>query len=132
MNIVEPVRETKELYGRDYEFGVNDCFEAARDYYLSTGLDIPNRPLFEDDWWDKGLNYFTDDYIASWGFKRIEGNMQKGDLIIFTIQANIPNHCGVYLGNDIFYHHAEHRLSCRENLYPLWKKSITGVYRYET
>ncbi len=56
MNIVEPVRETKELYGRDYEFGVNDCFEAARDYYLSTGLDIPNRPLFEDDWWDKGLN----------------------------------------------------------------------------
>jgi len=132
MKIIKPEVFEKPLYGRNYEFGVNDCFEAARDYYISKGLAIPNRPLFEDDWWEKGLNYFTDEYISSWGFKPAEGNMQEGDLIVFTIQAHIPNHCGVYLGNDIFYHHSEHRLSCRENLYPLWKKNITGVYRYET
>ena len=131
LNILQPEKTTKPLYGRGYEFGVNDCFESAKDYYISKGLNIPSRPLFEDNWWEKGLNYFTDEYIATWGFKKVEGQMAEGDLLVFTIQSNVPNHCGVYLGSDIFYHHAEHRLSCRENLYPRWKKHITGVYRYE-
>jgi len=130
LNTIQPDKSTKPLYGRDYEFGVNDCFEAARDYYISKGLNIPHRPLFEDDWWEKDLDYFTDDYIATWGFKKVEENMQEGDLLIFTIRAGVGNHCGVYLGNDILYHHAENRLSCRENLYPFWKQYITGVYRY--
>ena len=132
MNILQPIRETKSLYGRDYEFGVNDCFEAARDYYISKGLDIPKRPLFEDDWWEKDLDYFTDEYIGTWGFEKVEGNLQEGDLIIFTITAKVGNHCGVYLGDDIFYHHAENRISCRESIYPFWKKYISGVYRYAT
>jgi len=132
MEILQPVRTSKSLYGREYEFGVNDCFEAARDYYISKGLEIPNRPPFEDDWWEKDLDYFTDEYIGTWGFEKIEDNMQKGDLLIFTINALVGNHCGVYLGDDIFYHHAENRISCRENIYPFWKKYISGVYRYAT
>lgn len=124
-----PETKTKELYGREYEFGVNDCFEAARDYYIGKGLTIPARPLFEDNWWEKGIDYFTEEYISTWGFTKVD-SPQKGDLLIFTIRSSVGNHCGVYLGDDIFYHHAENRLSCRENLYPFWKKHITGVYRY--
>ena len=129
---LQPAKQANPLYGREYEFGTDDCFEAAKDYYINKGLDIPNRPPFEDDWWEKDLDYFTDDYIATWGFERVEGNMKEGDLLIFTIRANVGNHCGVYLGEDIFYHHAENRLSCRENLYPFWKQYITGVYRHAT
>lgn len=132
MNVytLEPKSTKKHLYGRVYEFGVNDCFEAAKDYYIEQGLEIPKRPLFEDDWWEKDLDYFTEEYIGTWGFKKVD-NLQKGDLIIFSINSLIGNHCGVYLGDDIFYHHAENRMSCRENLYPFWKKYITGVYRYD-
>ncbi len=131
LHIQKPEKQEKSLYGRDYEFGVNDCFEAARDYYLSKGLDIPSRPLFEDDWWQKNLNYFTEEYISTWKFKKVEGDMKQGDFLVFTIRASVGNHCGVYLGDDIFYHHAENRISCRENLYPFWKQYITGVYRYD-
>ena len=131
LHIQKPEKETKALYGRNYEFGYNDCFEAARDYYLEQGLDIPCRPLFEDDWWHKGLDYFTDEYIGTWNFSKVDSNMKKGDLLIFTIQAAVGNHCGVYLGDDMFFHHAENRISTRENLYPFWKKYITGVYRYD-
>ena len=131
LHIQKPEKQEKSLYGRDYEFGVNDCFEAARDYYLSKGLDIPSRPLFEDDWWQKNLNYFTEEYISTWNFKKVEGDMKQGDFLVFTIRALVGNHCGVYLGDDIFYHHAENRISCRENLYPFWKQYITGVYRYD-
>lgn len=131
MTLVEPEDVEKDLYGREYEFGVNDCFEAMRDYLASKNIIIPPRSAFEDNWWEKGLDYFTDEIIKEYGYVRVtEGSMKENDVLIFTIQSSIPNHCGVYLGNDVFYHHAEHRLSCRENLYPLWKKSITGVYRY--
>jgi proteasome lid subunit RPN8/RPN11 len=131
MSILQPNKKEKNLYGRSYEFGVSDCFEAARDYYIKEGLNIPNRPLFEDNWWDKELDYFTDDYIKTWGFTKVSGPMKKGDLLIFTIQESVADHCGVYLGDDTFYHHAENRLSCRESLFPFWKKYITGVYRYD-
>ena len=128
---LEPEALKKSLYGRQYKFGVNDCFEAARDYYIEQGLDIPFRPLFEDDWWTKGLDYFTEEYINTWNFKKVEGTPQKGDLLIFKIQASVGDHCGVYMGNDMFFHHAENRLSCKENLYPFWKKYISEIYRYD-
>ena len=125
-------KKEKPLYGRPYEFGVNDCFEAMRDYLEAQNIIIPPRAAFEDDWYEKGLDYFTDEIIESYGYTRVEGNMKKNDVIIFTIEAPVGNHCGVYLGDDLFFHHAEHRLSCRENLYPFWKKYITGVYTYAT
>ncbi len=131
LNILQPQSETKLLFGREYEFGVNDCFEAMRDYLAEQKINIPSRAAFEDDWWEKGLDYFTDEIIQDYGYSRVEGNMQKNDVLIFTINACVGNHCGVYLGDDIFYHHAENRISCRENLYPFWKQYITGVYRYD-
>jgi proteasome lid subunit RPN8/RPN11 len=130
LKIVQPERESKPLYGRDYEFGVNDCFEAMRDYLASRDIDIPARAAFEDDWWEKSLDYFTDEIIKDYGYSKVEGNMKENDVIIFTINASVGNHCGVYLGDDLFFHHAENRISCRENLYPFWKKHISGVYRY--
>ena len=131
LHVQQPVRETEPLYGRAYEFGVSDCFEAMRDYLAAQGINIPARAAFEDDWWEKDLDYFTEEIIKDYGFSKVEGNMEENDLIIFTVQAAVGNHCGVYLGEDIFYHHAENRLSCRESLYPFWKKYLTGVYRYD-
>ena len=131
MHLLEPQRDTKPLYGREYEFGVTDCFEAMRDYLQTQNIEIPARAAFEDDWWERGLDYFTDEVIKDYGYSRVEGNMQENDVLIFTVRSVVGNHCGVYLGDDIFYHHAENRLSCRENLYPFWKKYLTGVYRYD-
>jgi len=132
LNILQPERSNKILKGREYEFGVNDCFEAMRDYLALQNIKIPSRAAFEDDWWEKGLDYFTDEIIKDYGYTRVEGNMQANDVIIFTINASVGNHCGVYLGDDVFFHHAENRISCRENLYPFWKQHISGVYRYAT
>ena len=42
-NIVYP-KNYKFLLGRNYEFGVKDCFEAARDWYFSHDVYIPTRP----------------------------------------------------------------------------------------
>jgi proteasome lid subunit RPN8/RPN11 len=130
LNIVKPKKVFNKLIGREYEFGVLDCFEAARDWYEENGIFIPHREPFEDDWWEKGLDYFNEEYICSWGFKKVQ-EPTKGDLLIFNVDSLVGNHCGVYLGNDIFFHHAQKRLSCRENLYPFWIKYLMSIYRYD-
>ena len=121
-----PEKIRNPLLGREYEFGANDCYSLVRDYYYQEyNIVLPTIP-FEDDWWDKGLNYF-DDLYDSFGFVEVE-DLKAGDLIIFKIRDNVPNHCGVYLGEGVFLHHAIHRLSCRESIYG--KGWINHVHRY--
>lgn len=128
---LNPEKVKKPLHGRLYKFGENDCLEAGLDYYKTQNINLPKRIPFEDNWWKKGLDYFNDDYIKTWGFEKVtDSTMIKNDLLIFAVYSEVGNHCGVYLGNDIFFHHAENRLSCRENLYPSWMKHLIGVYRY--
>jgi len=129
LNIVEPEERTYPLIGREYEFGVTDCFEAMRDYLKEQNIEIPPRVPFEDNWWENELDYFSEDIIKNWGGVKVD-TPQKNDVLIFKVKADVPDHCGVYLGNDIFFHHAENRLSCRENLYPFWAKYIVGIYRH--
>lgn len=133
LTIVEPEKNLTELYGRDYKFGETDCFEALRDYLAQQQIIIPPRLMFQDDWWDKDLDYFTEETISNWKHVPVLlKDIQPNDVLIFKLMAPVNNHCGVYIGDDIFYHHAYNRLSCRESLYPFWYKSITGVYRYAT
>ncbi len=132
LHVLEPKVNTTELYGREYEFGVRDCFEASRDYLKTKGINIPLRMPFEDDWWEKGLDYFNDELISEWNHFPIPiPEIQANDILIFRVLAERNNHCGVYIGNDHFYHHANERLSCRESLYPLWHKYLVGAYRYD-
>ena len=131
LNILEPEENITNLYGRNYKFGTMDCFEATRDYLAGQNINIPPRALFEDDWWDKDLDYFTEEIIKEWNHVPVPlEEIKPNDVLIFKLYAPKNNHCGVYIGDDIFYHHAINRLSCRESLYPAWYKRITGVYRY--
>ena len=132
LSVTNPTNYDKPLMGREYKFGVSDCFEAMRDYYsIKLGIDIPPRILFEDDWWLKGLDYFSEEYVKTWGFNKVD-EVQKGDLLIFGVNSEVGNHCGVYLGNEIIYHHSENRLSCRDSIHPFWAQQIIGVYRHVT
>ena len=134
MTIVKPEADVTELYGREYEFGVTDCFEAIRDYLASVQIKIPNRILFEKEWYNKedsGLDYFCPEVIKQWGGQEVSlDSLQKNDVLTFKVDSSVANHCGVFLGGDIFYHHANNRLSCRENLYPFWIQYLDKGYRY--
>lgn len=132
LNIVKPEKNFYPLIGRDYIFGVKDCFEALRDWLGQEGINIPPREPFEEGFYEKHLNYFSEDYILNWNHKKVEGPPKKDDVLIFQINSKLANHCGVYIGNELFYHHAIDRLSCRESLYPFWIKYLVGIYRHET
>jgi len=124
--VYEPDRKKQPLLGKEYEFGVNDCYSLVRDYYKELDIDLPAIP-FEDDFWLKGINYF-DDLQESFGFETVE-EPQEHDMVIFSVMSDIPNHCGVYVGEDIFLHHAVDRLSCRESLHSFWGRYVTRYIR---
>ena len=116
------------MLGRQYSFGTLDCYSLVRDFYsqeFNINLSSIN---FEDDWWNLGLDYFGD-LGTAFGFVEVE-QPQKGDVVLFKVFCNVENHCGVYLKEDIFLHHAVNRISCRENLYPLWIKYKTRFMRH--
>ena len=128
-HIIYP-KEYNTLFGREYVFGVTDCFEAARDWYLLQGIVTPPRALhWEDDWWEKDKDYIGQE-ITNWPFKKVD-NIEPGDLLTFKVLSTVPNHLAVYIGDDLIFHHAFGRLSCRESLYPLWAPHLDGIYRYE-
>jgi len=120
-----------KLCGKPYIFGTNDCFESAHKWYLVHGLVMPTRRYeWKDDWWKLGEDYISRD-IQEWPFIPVD-TLQYGDLLTFSMESNnIPNHLGIYIDQDEFFHHAFNRLSCVENLYPTWGKYIVGIYRYE-
>jgi len=130
LNILQPKKNFSPLIGREYKFGVADCFEAIRNWLDTENIHIPPRELFEFEWWKKGEDYFTEENIKNWNHIKVD-TPQKNDVLVFSVNSQVANHCGVYLGNDIFYHHARNRLSCRESLYPFWNEYLTGIYRYE-
>jgi proteasome lid subunit RPN8/RPN11 len=124
--VYEPKRKKEPLLGKEYQFGKNDCYSLVRDYYKELDIDLPTIP-FEDDFWLKGINYF-DDLQDAFGFVTVD-EPQEHDMIIFNVISDIPNHCGVYLGEDIFMHHAVDRLSCRESLHSFWGRYVTRYIR---
>lgn len=117
----------KNLLGREYRFGVQDCFEACRDWYMAHDVILPSRDAeWRDDWWLEGLDYIKD--FENWGFREVN-SLQYGDLLVFG--QEVYNHIGIYIDSDIFFHHAVNRLSCRESIYPFWGSMLKKVYRYE-
>ena len=132
MHHLEPSREEVPLFGREYEFGVFDCWKLVIDYYeKELGITL-KRDVYQDNWWKHGLNYM-DDLHKEYGFEEVtDGSLIKNALMFFNVKSKIPNHCGVYLGNDIFLHHSEDRLSCRERLHgSAWSRYKYKILRYK-
>lgn len=122
-------KKRNHLIGRDYIFGEQDCFEAARDWFLAHNIIMPPRRKWLDNWWEHGYNYIANE-ISDWPIRQVN-NLKYGDVLALQVEGDMPNHIAIYLDNDIIYHHAVNRLSCRENMYPFWGEIIHGIYRYE-
>ena len=48
LNILEPRQNCNPLIGREYRFGVTDCFEAMRDWLATENIFIDKRAAFEE------------------------------------------------------------------------------------
>lgn len=114
------------LLGREWCWGVQDCWTLARDWYGEHGATLQDwpRPLTPE------LFESAPTFDACWreaGFYELSDNhpLQFGDFLLLSIGAPGLNHCGVIVDDGQILHHIRGRLSSRE-LYGGWLQKQTG------
>jgi len=115
--VLEPVAgERAPLVGRQWCYGVHDCFSLVRDALDEyAGIDVPDFSREEWQWWKKGGNYIAERFEAA-GFVRLPQGTRPTQLDVFGMQiaSKVVNHLGVFFEPDVMLHQLQEKLSVRE------------------
>ena len=118
------------LSGRPFVYGVFDCFALVRDYYAyELNIMLPDRERPAYGWWQShDESCLIADY-KKWGFEKVD-DLRPGDVIVMQLQAVVPNHVAVYLGDGIILHHTLNGLSGHEQYGNYWRKNTICYLRH--
>lgn len=121
-----PVGYEAPLVGREWAWGLSDCWTLAYDWYRHHGLNLIDfeRPLTPEEF---EADPIFDDCWELAGFRPVPDDqpLERGDLVFMSIRNKGLNHCGVYIGDGMLLHHLRYRLSSRD-MYSGWLAKCTG------
>lgn len=117
----------KPLIGRPFTHGYYDCYSLIRSWYKQEKGIVINDYAREADWWEHGKSLYEDCFEGA-GFKEVH-DLEVGDVIMMNVNSRVPNHAGVYTGDNRFLHHLYHRLS-KEDVLSSWAKMVVKIVRY--
>lgn len=124
------------LLGREFSYGVVDCYGLIRDAYADIGIKLYNYKrgkLYE--WNDDPTWNLYEDYFKQEGFVEIDmgSNLRKYDLLLMKIQSDKINHGALMWEPDknIFIHHLVDRLSELSVFGGYWRQITVKICRHE-
>ena len=126
-------RGTAPLVGRQWSYGIHDCYGLMRDFYLQEfGIVLDDFERGEELEWERGgWSMFADNWQAQ-GFYEIEKPERKGDVAFMQIYAPSINHAGIFAGSsNLFYHHLMGRFSELSVWGSFWKKATVKFIRHK-
>jgi proteasome lid subunit RPN8/RPN11 len=115
------------LVGRQFVYGVVDCYTLVRDYYREKcGLYVADFFRSTDNW---GTEEKYLDNFASQGFVRVS-DLQEHDTLLIQLASDRVNHAAVYQGNGLILHHYYKHLSCIQPYGGYWLKNTRMIVRH--
>ncbi|HBG06331.1 MAG: hypothetical protein A2075_12235 [Geobacteraceae bacterium GWC2_58_44] len=115
------------LHGRPFVWGVYDCWTLVYDYYQEKlGITLPDWEPYEEDFWEKGKNYYVERY-AQFGFVPVQ-DLRCHDVLLMQLggRVKMPIHSGIYQSNGTLLHHVPGRLSTSD-VYGDYLRSMTNL-----
>lgn len=123
------------LVGREFCFGVLDCWALVRDYYAwELAIALPDFER-EDGFWKaaegRPVQHPIRDHMAEAGFSFIEGEPQPGDVLVMRYRSmDVDNHLAIYLGEGRILHTLAGRLSEVEMWGEALQRRTQGIGRH--
>ena len=118
----------KSLVGRQWQYGIFDCYSIVRDYYKLLGINLPDYERPKD--FETCESIFLSD-ANKLNFKEVDINERKADdVLIMKIWTKEPMHGAVLLKNDMILHQKYESLSCSEFYNHYYRKRTVGCFRY--
>jgi cell wall-associated NlpC family hydrolase len=116
------------LLGREWCYGVHDCYTLVRDFYQLNNIHLPDFKRPDD------LNSCESVFLEqapSHGFIDVGwGQHRPGDMLVFKIQTASAMHGGIYVGDMQLLHQRMNSLSVVEQLHHYYIKRVCAVFRY--
>jgi len=128
----EPSGYKKGLIGRQWVWGVQDCWNLVHDWYeekQNIKLKHWDRPKSPEEFTKSPLFEYG---LPLTGFEEMDDtlDLQKGDVLLMDTGMGSLDHVALYIGDQTILQHCVKRLSCRETYdrkYIQWTKKR---YRY--
>jgi len=126
----EPSGYVAPYVGRHFVHGITDCYAIWRDYYKrELGIEMIDYPR-DVEWWNKGDNLYLDNYQAA-GFVEVD-SPQLHDIILMQVASQVPNHCAVYVADNVILHHVFGKASSRDVYGGYWRKITSKILRHQS
>lgn len=120
---------SRDLLGRRYIFGIDDCWSLFKDWYLRERGLVLIDDVRNYDKWRNGFEHHLANMDAA-GFREVAfESLQPGDGLFFAVASRSISHCAIYLGDGVMLHHLEGSLSRTEHITQAWLKRLRKVIR---
>lgn len=126
----EPTGYEMPLVGREFIYGLVDCYTVIQDYFLrETGILLPDIKRPKYGWWKRGEDFYLDNFEEA-GFVKTD-RLEKHSVILMQLHSDVANHAGVYVGENMMLHHPEGRLSTYDFYGDYWEKYTRNILKHK-
>lgn len=123
----------EHLLGREFIWGKQDCYTLVREFYKDNFNILLKNYARPTDFWRANLNLYYDNFYKE-GFRLVHdpiSQMRIGDVMLVSLDSNLPNHAAVYVGKGKIIHHYYNQLSIEEGIRRAYHDKCMAIVRHK-